>query len=118
MASFALWVGYGVWLVRRQGSARPQQHPWALEGPLWLLSSVFALALGYLGLQGVGGFVGDTIAPLGWLVIALAGLAFVHCQTTGVSKMLASAAIGVTSQTSPSSSQRDSENASHTSQQP
>lgn len=74
--------------------------------------------MGYLGLQGVNGLSGGEITPLGWLVIAVAGLAFVHCQTTGVSKMLASASIGVTSKRGPSSSQRDTENASQSSQVP
>lgn len=103
LLSFGLWVVYGVVQARRAARIRA----WAkgvsptLRG-LWaagLFLGGAGLMLGaLLSMAARNGISPQGIAPWAWILLSLAGVAFVHAQTLAMALLLASAQPTVTSE--------------------
>lgn len=113
LVSFALWVGYGIFIWRRL-RARPGGLPinrvWG--GPLLLLLGVGLLAAGFAAAEALGGVWEDRLTLPAWAAVTLFGAGFVHCQTVGAAWMAGAAQPSVTSRHSPTSSKQGKEDLS------
>lgn len=98
LVSFVVWILYGVFQTRRLAQVRaavervPRSRRGCL-GALILLVAAGTLFGGLIGITAMGGFAGGGMTALGWLLVTLLGLGFVHAQTMAVA-MLATLAQG------------------------
>lgn len=96
LASFAVWVGYGLRRHRRLGSTRvriddasPARR--VVGGAAMLLYGAVVLSAGLCVVQAFGGLGPSCLRPWAWAVVTVAGLEFVRAQMVAVTVMMAAA---------------------------
>lgn len=88
-----VWILYGVVQTRRSARvlAAVERVPRSRRGCLGALVMLFSAAGlfgGLMGIAAIGGFAGGGMTALGWLLVTLLGLAFVHAQTMAMGMLV------------------------------
>jgi protein-S-isoprenylcysteine O-methyltransferase Ste14 len=114
LAAFALWMAYGVVQARRSDQIRARiirlsRTARAIAGAALLVVAAILLFVGLVGLSAAGAIRPDGMSAIGWLAVALLGLAFVHMQVYAMAMVVTVAQEGVTASARPSSTQEGSE---------
>lgn len=105
-----LWLIYGIWqwrrghalLARMQGIAPTKRQIWGTT----LIFGSTALLLIALALLSALGNGSQSISWWQWIAVAVAGLGFVHCQSTAAAMLLSLSQLGVTRPGAASSTSR------------
>src|SRR5690242_522485 len=112
LACFLLWIGYGVVQSRRSEAIRVKvggmsRTARAVLGALLMVGGAALLIGAGLLMDGIGGFAKTGMTPIGWLIVATAGLVFVHAQTMSFAMLVSLAHETVTNQDRPPSDHRN-----------
>ena len=116
LVCFAIWIGYGVLQSRRSAQIRdriltiPRSNRVA-SGVLHMLIGGLIMFASFFGAVMWGGFTPSGMNPITWLVLGIAGLAFVHAQTMSMAMLVSLVQDGVTSGASGPSDQQGPESA-------
>jgi len=119
IGSFVLWILYGVYQARRSSAIRNRvgmvpRSTRGLAGAGLMLLGILVLFGAFVGIQAIGGFTRTGMTPLAWVLMTLAGLLFVHCQTMGMAMLVSVALEGATSVHANTSSKPDTQEVSKT----
>jgi hypothetical protein len=112
LSCFALWIVYGVFQSKRSDAIRARISRLSRTARAWLGAllmvggAVIMIAAGLL-MESLKGFTPKGMTMTGWLVIAAAGLAFVHAQTMAFAMLVSLAYDSVTNGPRPPSDQRN-----------
>jgi hypothetical protein len=113
LACFLLWIAYGVYQSRRSDLIRQKMSGLSRGGRAGLgaalmIGGAVALVGGGVLLEQIGALTKSGITPIGWLLVAIVGLGFVHAQTIAFAMLVSLAYDAVTNPPrSPSDQQHD-----------
>ncbi|HZH97654.1 MAG TPA: hypothetical protein VEX38_01670 [Fimbriimonadaceae bacterium] len=115
LVSFAVWIAYGVVQWRRSSKIYTRvssidRQKRITGGAVLMLLGALVLLGGLYSVELLGGFTRTGMTPLGWLLVTLVGLAFIHSQTVAAAMLVSLVGPTVTEASSAASSNRDTEN--------
>jgi hypothetical protein len=98
---FLLWIGYGAIQARRSDKIRAKMSALgrgtrATLGGVLMIGGAAVLIAGGVVIEQIGGFTKTGMTALGWLVVAVVGLVFVHAQTMSFAMLVSLAQETVT----------------------
>lgn len=89
---FLVWITFGVFQARSGKWSRPKGLQSPLSGALFLIGGALLLGLALWSVSVLGGLKNGALLPWAWLLVVVAGTAFVYAQGLGAAT-LASAVI-------------------------